>query len=234
MTSFPVRDSIVSLTDHGENVGPPSSRIRLRPCIDRMADTAKPNYRLIKACGRAYMWSFLSAIAPRLALTLFTFLQPALITTTVTFVGEPDASRTYGRALIAAWALVYLGLAVGHDSPSQDRMRADSDAGLQLSLPVSELSIRDTSTRWIDIVDLQTVSQLTICRRRRRHRNRCHEHRCRAHRRRPTDIPRDVGFAPGHWRSHLAFGARNGPGLYRLREGVGMYSLEVCYYTLSR
>lgn len=57
---------------------------------------------------------FLAPVIPRLCLTVFTFAQPFLINSTVTFVsnGNPDVS--YGRGLIGAWALVYLGITVSN------------------------------------------------------------------------------------------------------------------------
>ncbi|KAF9878698.1 ABC multidrug transporter [Colletotrichum karsti] len=42
----------------------------------------------------------------------FTFAQPFLINTTVTFVGQDRPDSNYGKGLIGAWALVYLGLTV--------------------------------------------------------------------------------------------------------------------------
>lgn len=47
-------------------------------------------------------------------MTAFTFAQPFLINTTVTFVGQATPDANYGRGLIGAWALVYLGLAVSN------------------------------------------------------------------------------------------------------------------------
>ncbi|MCJ1308796.1 hypothetical protein MMC25_002451 [Agyrium rufum] len=63
---------------------------------------------------QSYQVSLLSAVIPRLCVTAFTFSQPFLVDTTVTFAGQPDANKTYGKALIAAWALVYSGLAISN------------------------------------------------------------------------------------------------------------------------
>ena len=54
----------------------------------------------------------LSAIIPRLCLTCFTFSQPFLIHSTIEYIGISDADRNYGKALIGAYALVYVGIAV--------------------------------------------------------------------------------------------------------------------------
>ncbi|OHE98210.1 ABC transporter [Colletotrichum orchidophilum] len=71
-------------------------------------------HSLIKACFRGYLWSFLAPVIPRLCLTVFTFAQPFLINTTVTFVSNRNPDAYYGRGLIGAWVLVYLGIAVSN------------------------------------------------------------------------------------------------------------------------
>ncbi|KAF3012558.1 hypothetical protein E8E14_000617 [Neopestalotiopsis sp. 37M] len=57
------------------------------------------------------MRSFLSGIPPRLCKTLFTFMQPLLINTTISYVADASADISYGRALIGAWTLVFFGVA---------------------------------------------------------------------------------------------------------------------------
>ncbi|KAI0160936.1 ABC transporter [Hypoxylon sp. FL1284] len=69
-------------------------------------------HSLLRACFRAYFLSLLSAVIPRLCLTGFTFAQPFLVNATVTFVGQESPDVNYGKGLIGAWALVYLGIAV--------------------------------------------------------------------------------------------------------------------------
>ncbi|PYH94329.1 hypothetical protein BO71DRAFT_430061 [Aspergillus ellipticus CBS 707.79] len=74
----------------------------------------KPNFRLLKAVFRAYPWPVLLAVVPRLALSGFTFCQPFLITSTINYF-ENDSTediRQYGRALVGAYLLVYLGIAI--------------------------------------------------------------------------------------------------------------------------
>ena len=75
-------------------------------------DTTTADRRLLYATLRAYRWSFLSGIPPRLALTAFTFSQPFLITALVDWMGTAAAPTNYGPALIGAVVLVYSGLAV--------------------------------------------------------------------------------------------------------------------------
>lgn len=77
-------------------------------------DQRKRKHRLLRAAFRAYRWPFLSAVLPRLALSAFSFCQPFLLTATVNYIGSPKTSdsKKYGQALVGAYVLVYLGLAV--------------------------------------------------------------------------------------------------------------------------
>jgi hypothetical protein len=65
-----------------------------------------------------YRWYLAAAIIPRLALTGFRFAQPFLVKTAVGFVSAPDGSNSAneGYGLIAAYAIVYIGIAVSHHS----------------------------------------------------------------------------------------------------------------------
>ncbi|KAL1981835.1 hypothetical protein VTN96DRAFT_2080 [Rasamsonia emersonii] len=76
--------------------------------------TAKSRHGLLRATFRAYRWPFLSGVVPRLVLSAFTFCQPFLITATVDYMGKPATveSNKYGQALVGAYVLVYLCLAV--------------------------------------------------------------------------------------------------------------------------
>ncbi|KAL7914375.1 ABC transporter [Trichoderma velutinum] len=69
-------------------------------------------YALFRVCLNAYLGPFLSAVLPRLCLTAFTFCQPFLINAIVTWVGSTDASMAFGKGLIGATALTYVGMAV--------------------------------------------------------------------------------------------------------------------------
>ncbi|KAI0170239.1 ABC transporter [Pestalotiopsis sp. NC0098] len=68
-------------------------------------------HSLLRACFRENLSSFLSGIPPRLCRSVFFFSQPMLINVTVSYVGEGAPDPSYGRALIGAWALVFLGIA---------------------------------------------------------------------------------------------------------------------------
>lgn len=75
---------------------------------------SKGPWRIIKALFRAYRWSILSAIVPRIALIAFTLCQPFLIATTVTWIGSEVTTETkdYGQTLVGAYVIVYFGMAV--------------------------------------------------------------------------------------------------------------------------
>lgn len=61
------------------------------------------------------MSSFLSGVPPRLCKSVFYLAQPLLIYTTVSYVGDATVDTHFGRGLIGAWVLVYLGVAVCSD-----------------------------------------------------------------------------------------------------------------------
>ncbi|KAL0931143.1 ABC transporter [Colletotrichum truncatum] len=71
-------------------------------------------HSLLKACFWGYLLPFLAPVIPRLCLTVFTFAQPFLINATVAYVSKENPDVSYGRGLIGAWALVYLGIAVSN------------------------------------------------------------------------------------------------------------------------
>lgn len=59
-------------------------------------------------------------VIPRLCLTTFTFAQPFLITATLNYVDDPNPNTDYGKGLIGAWVLTYLGLAVSKCPSAQE------------------------------------------------------------------------------------------------------------------
>ncbi|KAJ5765749.1 hypothetical protein N7520_005308 [Penicillium odoratum] len=83
-----------------------------RDKLDQAWVQVKGKHRLMKAVFRAYLGSTVSGIFPRLILGGFTFCQPFLITATVDyFTGEAEP-KEYGQALVGAFLLVYLGIAI--------------------------------------------------------------------------------------------------------------------------
>ncbi|OAA60152.1 ABC transporter, transmembrane domain, type 1 [Cordyceps fumosorosea ARSEF 2679] len=66
----------------------------------------------VAACGRAFAWSFISAVIPRLFLIGFKFAQPFMINNVLEFIGNKNAPQNIGNGLIGAYALVYAGMAI--------------------------------------------------------------------------------------------------------------------------
>jgi ATP-binding cassette subfamily C (CFTR/MRP) protein 1 len=73
-------------------------------------------HQLLKATLRAFLWSWISAVVPRLIMSGFTFAQPFLISATVDFIARPKTTTNekYGQALVGAYIVVYLGLTVSN------------------------------------------------------------------------------------------------------------------------
>lgn len=75
-------------------------------------------YCLAFATFTAFQATFWTAVIPRLCYTGFSFAQPFLINTIIDVIGapRPDHSRGAVGGLVAATALVYLGIAVRFDA----------------------------------------------------------------------------------------------------------------------
>ena len=71
---------------------------------------------LVKLLFSEYKWQAFKGVLPRLALTGFTFAQPFLITRVVNFITQPEQrlDDELGNGLIAATALIYIGLAISN------------------------------------------------------------------------------------------------------------------------
>lgn len=82
------------------------------------SDQKRPR-ALFWAVLRTLRLPLLSAIVPRLAKTGFTFSQPFLINTVITYVGKPEGANDLnaGYGLIGATGLIYIGLAVSCINP---------------------------------------------------------------------------------------------------------------------
>ncbi|KAF0323666.1 ABC transporter [Colletotrichum asianum] len=80
---------------------------------------------LLRASCRAYRGTICLGVITRLFLTAFTFCQPFLITATVAFMQTPKTpqSEKYGQALVGAYVLTYIGLAVSRAAYSRQQYR---------------------------------------------------------------------------------------------------------------
>ncbi|KAM5348158.1 hypothetical protein ACJ41O_007982 [Fusarium nematophilum] len=76
----------------------------------KASPTRKP--RLISCCITTLRWSIVAVVLPRLALLAFTICQPLVLNRFLVFLGDPSQSVNIGYGLIAAYGLVYLGIAI--------------------------------------------------------------------------------------------------------------------------
>lgn len=78
-----------------------------------LADKYRPN-ALLWTLASHYMWDIMEGVLPRLAFLGLSFAQPFLVERVLGFMTEPEHinSTNYARGLVAAYALVYIGLAV--------------------------------------------------------------------------------------------------------------------------
>ncbi|KDN69811.1 putative ABC transporter [Colletotrichum sublineola] len=112
-------------------------------------------HSLIKACFRAYLVPFLAPVIPRLCLTVFTFTQPFLIKTTITFVSVKNPDINYGRGLIGAWVLVYLGIAISNSVYQYYNLRFTTRLRGGLIALVYQYAVQ---TRDVDTGDITAVA----------------------------------------------------------------------------
>ncbi|TDZ99642.1 ABC transporter gloK [Colletotrichum sidae] len=92
------------------------------------------HHALLRSNFAAYRTTALLGVLTRLCLTAFTFCQPFLITATVSFMQAPRTpqSERYGQALVGAYVLTYLGIAVSRAAYSRQQFRLTTEfrAGL--------------------------------------------------------------------------------------------------------
>ncbi|KAF4969630.1 hypothetical protein FSARC_3209 [Fusarium sarcochroum] len=69
-------------------------------------------YRLIFSCINTLRWSIIAVILPRLALLAFTICQPLILNRLLVFLDDASQSINIGYGLIAAYGLVYSGIAI--------------------------------------------------------------------------------------------------------------------------
>ncbi|KAJ5364163.1 P-loop containing nucleoside triphosphate hydrolase protein [Penicillium cataractarum] len=77
------------------------------------ADKYRPN-ALLWTLAWHYRWEIMEGVLPRLAFTGFSFAQPFLVERVLHFMTEPEHANSdnYARGLVAAYAIVYIGLAI--------------------------------------------------------------------------------------------------------------------------
>ncbi|KAI8300944.1 ABC transporter atnG [Colletotrichum sp. SAR11_240] len=92
----------------------------------------------------------------RACIKMFTFAQPYLINTTVSFVGQEKPDANFGKGLIGAWALVYLGIAVSNSIFQYHNLRFTTRlrGGLVALIYQQAINIREADTGDITAVAL--------------------------------------------------------------------------------
>ncbi|KAK1700845.1 ABC transporter [Colletotrichum godetiae] len=103
-------------------------------------------HALIRSSFYAYRGTLVAGVITRLFLTAFTFCQPFLITATVSYMQTPKTpqSERYGQALVGAYVLTYLGLAVSRAAFSRHQFRFTTmlRAGLMSMIFKQTLTLR--------------------------------------------------------------------------------------------
>ncbi|KAF5647245.1 multidrug resistance-associated 1 [Fusarium sp. NRRL 52700] len=69
-------------------------------------------YRLISCCVMTLRWSIIAVVLPRLALLAFTICQPLILNRLLAFLDDTSQSINIGYGIIAAYGLVYSGIAL--------------------------------------------------------------------------------------------------------------------------
>ncbi|KAF5005603.1 hypothetical protein FDECE_7964 [Fusarium decemcellulare] len=74
--------------------------------------SAARKHHLIRCCITTLRWSIIAVVLPRLALLAFTVCQPLILNRFLFFLDNASQSINIGYGLVAAYGLVYLGIAV--------------------------------------------------------------------------------------------------------------------------
>lgn len=69
-------------------------------------------HRLLWCCMSTLRWSIAIVVLPRLVLLAFTICQPLVLTRFLEFLEDAAQPNTIGYALVAAYGIVYFGIAV--------------------------------------------------------------------------------------------------------------------------
>lgn len=131
------------------------SRISSRHSIDLVDDRG---YLLLRAAASALKWPLFAPVVGRLALMGFKYSQPFLLSTTVDYVQQDSASRpkNVGYGLMAATALVYLGIALSTGFYNYHVFRATT---LLRGALVSTIYRKTLS---LNLVDAKAAAALTL------------------------------------------------------------------------
>ncbi|KPM35071.1 ABC transporter C family member 3 [Neonectria ditissima] len=80
----------------------------LKPC----SASPRRKHRLIRCCVATLRWSLVAVALPRLALLAFTICQPLVLNRFLIFLDDSSQPVAIGHGLVAAYGLVYFGIAI--------------------------------------------------------------------------------------------------------------------------
>lgn len=88
-------------------------------CSQGYTDGRSGRWSLVSATASNAKWPILAGLLPRLCLIGFNYSQLFLINATVNFVSsnEHEGIKNLGYVLIAATAIIYIGIAIRCDTP---------------------------------------------------------------------------------------------------------------------
>jgi hypothetical protein len=151
---------VSNLPELDPSLGGDEARSRLEKAWSR----CRLRYRLLNAIFVAYAREILTCIPPRLIFGGFTFCQPFLIQTAIKLSEQRSSppTKSYGKALVGAFVLVYLGMAV---SPTENQCQKIElfnvvILGIKGSLCAIGQSYHDYDTRRPHVHDLSLHNQI--------------------------------------------------------------------------
>ncbi|CEJ92591.1 hypothetical protein VHEMI08233 [[Torrubiella] hemipterigena] len=114
-------------------------------------------HRLLRSMFKANLWPFFSAVIPRVCLSCFSFSQPFLIAASVSNLQdrENEDHARYGHALVGAFVLVYMGIAISRALYQRQNFRMTSRIRAAL---ISKIYQDTTALRHTEIKDAAAVT----------------------------------------------------------------------------
>ena len=125
--------------------------------MSRGADSNK-SHNLILVCVKTLKWQLLAVVVPRLCLLGFTISQPLVLNRFLSFLQDPTQSNNIGYGLIAAYGLVYLGIAL---SSSFYRHQSYRTVTMLRGILVSAIFARSTDLSTADVDNSAAVTLMS-------------------------------------------------------------------------
>ena len=115
-------------------------------------------HNLILVCIKTLKWQLLGVVVPRLCLLAFTISQPLILNRFLSFLQNPSESHNIGYGLIAAYGLVYLGIAL---SSSFYRHQSYRTVTMLRGILVSAVFARSTGLSTADVDNSAAVTLMS-------------------------------------------------------------------------